>query len=49
MTGHSYIVYGPLNNGCTLVLYEGDPPTRSDRHWAIVERYGVNPYYTARL
>ncbi|MGZ4430887.1 MAG: acetate--CoA ligase [Gaiellales bacterium] len=48
VTGHSYIVYGPLNNGVTGVLYEGDPlyPT-PDRHWEIVERYGVRQYYTA--
>ncbi len=48
VTGHSYIVYGPLNNGVTSVLYEGDPmyPT-AERHWEIVERYGVTQYYTA--
>jgi acetyl-CoA synthetase len=48
ITGHSYIVYGPLNNGTTSVLYEGDPAYPDwDRHWEIVERYGVNSYYTA--
>jgi acetyl-CoA synthetase len=48
VTGHSYIVYGPLNNGTTGVLYEGDPAFPAvDRHWEIVERYGVNQYYTA--
>jgi acetyl-CoA synthetase len=48
VTGHSYIVYGPLNNGCTSVLYEGDPAYPDwDRHWEIVERYGVTSYYTA--
>ncbi|MFL5840957.1 MAG: acetate--CoA ligase [Thermoleophilaceae bacterium] len=48
VTGHSYIVYGPLNNGTTGVLYEGDPAYPAvDRHWEIVERYGVNQYYTA--
>jgi acetyl-CoA synthetase len=48
VTGHSYIVYGPLNNGTTSVLYEGDPAYPDwDRHWEIVERYGVNSYYTA--
>jgi acetyl-CoA synthetase len=48
ITGHSYIVYGPLNNGTTSVLYEGDPAYPDwDRHWQIVERYGVNSYYTA--
>src|SRR6266498_4148284 len=48
VTGHSYIVYGPLNNGVTGVLYEGDPAyPRADRHWEIVERYRVREYYTA--
>ncbi|MQA72952.1 MAG: acetate--CoA ligase [Solirubrobacterales bacterium] len=48
VTGHSYIVYGPLNNGTTGVLYEGDPAYPAvDRHWEIVERYRVNQYYTA--
>lgn len=48
VTGHSYIVYGPLANGTTGVLYEGVPdyPDR-DRWWAIVERYGVDILYTA--
>jgi len=48
VTGHSYIVYGPLANGATGVLYEGSPdfPTR-DRWWSIVERYGVTILYTA--
>jgi acyl-coenzyme A synthetase/AMP-(fatty) acid ligase len=41
-TGHSYIVYGPLCNGATSVLYEGTPDyPDSDRWWEIVERYGV--------
>jgi len=48
VTGHSYIVYGPLNNGVTGVLYEGDPTFPDvDRHWAIIEQYKVNQYYTA--
>ena len=48
VTGHSYIVYGPLNNGVTSVLYEGDPMYPApERHWEIVERYGVTQYYTA--
>jgi acetyl-CoA synthetase len=48
VTGHSYIVYGPLNNGTTGVLYEGDPAFPAiDRHWEIVERYRVSQYYTA--
>ena len=48
VTGHSYIVYGPLANGATSVMYEGTPdtPTR-DRWWDIVERYKVNILYTA--
>ncbi len=48
ITGHSYIVYGPLCNGCTSVMYEGTPdyPDR-DRWWSIVERYGVTILYTA--
>ncbi len=48
ITGHSYIVYGPLCNGTTSVLYEGTPdfPDR-DRWWDIVERYGVTVLYTA--
>jgi len=48
VTGHSYIVYGPLTNGTTSVLYEGDPAYPDwDRHWQIIERYRVNSYYTA--
>ena len=44
VTGHCYIVYGPLNNGATGVLYEGDPMYPApDRHWQIIERYGVTP------
>ena len=48
VTGHSYIVYGPLCNGTTGVMYEGVPdyPDR-DRWWAIVERYEVDILYTA--
>jgi acetyl-CoA synthetase len=48
VTGHSYIVYGPLVNGATGVIYEGVPdfPDR-DRWWSIVERYGVTLLYTA--
>ncbi|HEY7917558.1 MAG TPA: acetate--CoA ligase [Acidimicrobiales bacterium] len=48
VTGHSYIVYGPLANGATSVLYEGTPdfPDR-DRWWSIIERYGVTILYTA--
>jgi acetyl-CoA synthetase len=48
VTGHSYIVYGPLANGATSVLYEGTPDTPGkDRLWAIVEKYKVTQLYTA--
>jgi acetyl-CoA synthetase len=48
ITGHSYIVYGPLCNGATSVLYEGTPDyPDKDRWWDIVERYGVTILYTA--
>jgi acetyl-CoA synthetase len=48
VTGHSYIVYGPLCNGTTGVLYEGTPDyPDKDRWWAIVERYKVDTLYTA--
>jgi acetyl-CoA synthetase len=48
VTGHSYIVYAPLANCTTGVIYEGDPAYPDwDRHWEIVERYRVNSYYTA--
>jgi acetyl-CoA synthetase len=48
VTGHSYIVYGPLANGATSVLYEGTPDyPDKDRFWDIVERYGVSILYTA--
>ncbi len=48
VTGHSYIVYGPLANGATSVMYEGAPNhPENDRFWAIVEKYQVNILYTA--
>lgn len=48
VTGHSYVVYGPLANGATSVLYEGGPNYPApDRWWEIVERYGVTILYTA--
>jgi acetyl-CoA synthetase len=48
VTGHSYIVYGPLANGATQVMYEGVPNyPAEDRFWDIVERYGVTLLYTA--
>ena len=48
VTGHSYIVYGPLSNGATSIMYEGTPdyPDR-DRFWSIVEKYGATIFYTA--
>jgi acetyl-CoA synthetase len=48
VTGHSYIVYGPLANGATSVMYEGTPDyPDKDRWWAIIERYGVSILYCA--
>jgi acetyl-CoA synthetase len=48
VTGHSYIVYGPLANGSTVVMYEGAPNhPREDRFWDIVEKYRVSVFYTA--
>ena len=48
VTGHSYLVYGPLSNGATAVMYEGAPDwPEKDRFWRIVERYGVTILYTA--
>lgn len=48
VTGHSYIVYGPLANGATVVMYEGAPdwPDRG-RFWQMIEKYGVTIFYTA--
>jgi acetyl-CoA synthetase len=48
VTGHSYIVYGPLSNGATSIMFEGVPNYPSpDRFWDIVEKYSVNIFYTA--
>ncbi len=48
ITGHSYIVYGPLANGCTSVMFEGAPDyPDKDIWWALCERYGVTIFYTA--
>jgi len=48
VTGHSYIVYGPLSNGATSVMYEGAPDwPDKDRYWWIVEKYRVNVLYTS--
>jgi acetyl-CoA synthetase len=48
VTGHSYVVYGPLSNGATVLMYEGAPdwPDRG-RFWQICEKYGVTIFYTA--
>ena len=48
VTGHSYIVYGPLMNGTTSVMYEGAPNHPSpDRLWDMIEKYDINIFYTA--
>lgn len=48
ITGHSYIVYGPLANGATTVIYEGSPDyPAQDRFWAVIEKYAVTLLYTA--
>ena len=48
ITGHSYIVYGPLANGATTVMYEGAPNWPHDgRFWEVIEKYKVNIFYTA--
>ena len=48
VTGHSYVVYGPLANGATVLMYEGAPDfPEKDRFWALVEKYGVTVFYTA--
>ncbi|MFK8139085.1 MAG: acetate--CoA ligase [Bdellovibrionales bacterium] len=48
ITGHSYIVYGPLANAATSVIFEGTPTyPDASRHWGIVEKYNVTSYYTA--
>jgi acetyl-CoA synthetase len=48
VTGHSYVVYGPLANGATVLMYEGAPDwPKKDRFWALIEKYGVTIFYTA--
>ena len=48
VTGHSYVVYGPLANGATVLMYEGAPDwPQKDRFWSLIERYGVTIFYTA--
>jgi acetyl-CoA synthetase len=48
ITGHSYVVYGPLANGATVLIYEGGPDyPQKNRFWEIAEKYGVTIFYTA--
>ena len=48
VTGHSYVVYGPLSNGATVLMYEGAPShPEPDRFWKIIERHRVSIFYTA--
>ncbi|MFC0546679.1 acetate--CoA ligase [Kutzneria chonburiensis] len=48
VTGHSYIVYGPLSNRATQIVYEGTPNTPHEgRHWEVIQQYKVSIYYTA--
>ncbi|HXJ20380.1 MAG TPA: acetate--CoA ligase [Polyangia bacterium] len=48
VTGHSYVVYGPLSNGTTTLIYEGAPDHKGkDRFWDIIERHKVSVFYTA--
>ncbi len=48
ITGHSYIVYGPLSNGATTIMYEGAPRASNPGcFWDVIEKYGVNIFYTA--
>lgn len=48
ITGHSYVVYGPLANGCTTLMFEGTPTyPDAGRYWQIIEKFKVNIFYTA--
>ncbi len=48
ITGHSYIVYGPLSNGATTVMYEGAPrPSKPGAFWELIEKHGITIFYTA--
>ncbi len=48
VTGHSYIIYGPLANGATSVMFESTPLyPQPDRYWKVIDKYGVNQFYTA--
>ena len=48
ITGHSYIVYGPLMNGATTLLFESTPVYPDPgRYWSLVEKLGINQFYTS--
>jgi acetyl-CoA synthetase len=48
ITGHSYIVYGPLSNGATTVMYEGAPrPSKPGAFWELIQKHGITIFYTA--
>lgn len=48
VTGHSYVIYGPLSNGATVFIYEGAPDwPEKDRFWKLIEKYAVSVFYTA--
>ncbi|MBI3307508.1 MAG: acetate--CoA ligase [Candidatus Omnitrophica bacterium] len=48
ITGHSYVIYGPLSNGATVLMYEGAPDwPEKNRFWKLIEKYGVTIFYTA--
>uniref|UniRef100_A0A0C9RSF9 acetate--CoA ligase n=1 Tax=Fopius arisanus TaxID=64838 RepID=A0A0C9RSF9_9HYME len=48
ITGHTYVVYGPLANGATSVIFEGTPfYPHNDRYWSVIDKYKVNQFYTA--
>ncbi|MBP9865937.1 MAG: acetate--CoA ligase [Candidatus Omnitrophica bacterium] len=48
ITGHSYVIYGPLSNGATVFIYEGSPDwPEKDRFWRLIEKYSVTVFYTA--
>ncbi len=48
VTGHSYVIYGPLSNGATTLMYEGSPTyPDNDRFWHIIEKFKINIFYTA--
>ena len=48
VTGHTYVVYGPLANGATVLMYEGAPDwPQKDRFWQMIDRHGVSVFYTA--